>query len=72
MIILELTVVATASQAGGKIGNPVALPLGGATGSNGQQAAALQRPPQQQPQAMRAGGKRVRTKVMHSPRLVPE
>ncbi|XP_022105118.1 replication protein A 70 kDa DNA-binding subunit-like isoform X3 [Acanthaster planci] len=54
VIILELTVAAPAGQVGGKIGNPVALPLGGATGANGQQAPAPQRPLQQQ-QAMRAG-----------------
>ncbi|XP_038058946.1 replication protein A 70 kDa DNA-binding subunit-like isoform X3 [Patiria miniata] len=52
VIILELTVVAPGSQVGGKIGNPIALPLGGGGGSNGQQAPALQHTPQQ---PMRAG-----------------
>ena len=38
VIVLEVSIVASASQAGGKIGNPIALPLGGST--NGQQSAA--------------------------------
>ena len=49
MIVLEVKVIATASQVGGKMGNPVALPLGPSTGggSNGQQAATPQQPMRQ-------------------------
>ncbi|XP_071789766.1 replication protein A 70 kDa DNA-binding subunit-like [Asterias amurensis] len=49
VIVLEVKVIATASQVGGKMGNPVALPLGPSTGggSNGQQAATPQQPMRQ-------------------------